>query len=455
MKNKYLYTLLICVLFFGCKHDTTKCVPCPECTKPHVEDVVVTTTTTSKFLALSDVHIDGNLPQTRFEKKGKTDSSVTSDTLWQRTKAKIESVAKAENPKFMVYLGDLPGYDDSERRNNTHLMLQNLRNLEVNVPILYLPGNNDSLEGDYYSFSNDSLNTVLNEDADASNPWPIINSKSSTIQVKNLDDNQKQFGYYSVDLIDGTNTLKVIALNTVIFCAQGNHRYIDSDGVSQQKATQDQMTWLETKLNSLGTNDRVIIMMHIPIGIDGFSGKQMWKNDLEFIDKSGNKQTLYNGFLDLIAAHQTNIVGILNGHTHTDGLRRLYTSDAKSAMTTFSVSTPGIAVNHGNNPSFKTFTYDTTTFDLLDFETYYASPTVHKTYKHSTHLKNTDFKFLDASSYTFQQSYKVSTPTQTIFNTLEKQPKDSLVKFVNSTLGAKSNQNSKLKHPEAVNVYKN
>jgi len=422
MRTNFLYTLLLCVLFMSCKHDTTKCPKCPECTKPHVEDLA-TSTTTSKFLALSDVHIDGKLPQTRFETKGKTDSSVTSDTLWQHTKTKIESVAKSENPKFMVYLGDLPGYDDGERRNNTHLMLQNLRNLEVNVPILYLPGNNDSLEGDYYSFSNDSLNNVLKEDIDASNPWPIINSKSSTIQVKNLDDSQKQFGYYSVDLIDGKSTLKVIALNTVIFCAKGKyHQYVASDGVSQQKATQDQMAWLEAKLNSLGTNDRVMIMMHIPIGMDGFGGSQMWKNDLDFIDKSGNKHTLYNGFLDLIAAHKTHIVGLLNGHTHTDGLRRLYASDAKSAMTSFSVSTPGIAVNHGNNPSFKTFTYDTTTFDLLDFKTYYASPTVHKKYAHSTHLKNTDFKFLDGSSYTFQQSYKVKSPTQTIFNTLKKQP---------------------------------
>ncbi|PTX62132.1 calcineurin-like phosphoesterase family protein [Kordia periserrulae] len=457
MRTLFVYMLLIGMLLFSCKHDTSKCPKCPECAKFHADAHVVKTpktTKTSTFLALSDVHIDRELRQTCFETEGMSDKSVTSDTLWKRTKFKIESVAKSENPKFMVYLGDLPGYKNSERRNNSHLMLQNLRKLKVNVPILYLPGNNDSLEGDYYSFSNDSLNTVLKEDADAGNPWPIINSKSTTVQVKNLDDSKKQFGYYSVDLVDGKNTLKVIALNTVIFCAKGKHQYVAKDGVSQQKATQEQMTWLEAKLTSLGMNDRVLIMMHIPIGKDGYNGKQMWQNDLEFIDKSGNKHTLYNGFLDLIAAHKTNIVGLLNGHTHTDGLRRLYASDSKSMMTSFSVSTPGIAVNHGNNPSFKIFTYNTNTFDLLDFKTYYASPTVKKKYKYSTDSKNTDFKFLDGSSYTFRDSYYVHNPNQTIFNTLEKQPYDSLVKYVNSTLGAKSNRHSKLKHPDAVNVYK-
>lgn len=452
MKNNYIYTLLICVLFFGCKHDTTKCPKCPECPKTHVE-VVTTTVNSNKFLALSDVHIDDTLKVSYY---GSTYHGVTTDKLWERTKVKIEAVAKAESPKFMVYLGDLPGYVDQTRPDNAHRMLENLRGLDVDMPILYLPGNNDSLEGDYHSFSNSTNNTVLTKDTDSINHWPIINSGSSTIKVTNLDDTYKAFGYYSVDLVDGANTLKVIALNTVIFCAKGkHHQYVDDDGVSQQKATQDQMTWFEGKLTSLKINDRVMIMMHIPIGIDSYGGSPMWKNDLKFIDKSGKEHTLYNGFLDLIAAHQPNIVGLLNGHTHTDGLRRLYKSDTKSNMTAFSVSTPGIAVNHSNNPAFKTFTYNATTFDLLDFETYFASPTVHVPYSREDSLKNSDFKFFSGSSYTFQEAYKVSNPKETIFTTLAKQPQDSLVKYVNSTLGAKSNQNVKLKHPEAINVHKN
>lgn len=451
MKSNYLCALLICVLFFGCKHDTTKCAPCPECTKLHVEDVA-SLTTTNKFLALSDVHIDDTLKVNYY---GSTYHGVTTDNLWQRTKVKIEAVAKAESPKFMVYLGDLPGYVDQTRPSNAHEMLENLRNLDVAMPILYLPGNNDSLEGDYHSFSNDDKETVLTKDSLKSNPWPIINSGSSKIKVTNLDDSKKAFGYYSVDLVDGTNTLKVIALNTVIFSNSSSHPYADDDGVSQQKATQEQMTWFEEKLTSLKTSDRVLIMMHIPIGEDSYGGSQMWKDDLKFIDKLKKKHTLYNGFLDLIAAHQTNIIGLLNGHTHTDGLRRIYKSDAKSTMTSFSVSTPGIAVNHSNNPAFKTFTYDATTFDLLDFETHFASPTIHVPYSRNNDLKNSDFKFFNDSSYTFKQAYKVSDPKETIFTTLARQTQDSLVKYVNSTLGAKSNQNVKLIYPDAVNVYKN
>ena len=189
-KTNFLYILLISMLFFGCKHDTSKCPECPECPKVDAEATI--SSTTNKFIALSDVHVDGDLTETTF---GSNTVSVTSEKLWLRTKAKIELTACKESPKFMVYLGDLPGYDDTERIDNTHLMLENLRNLEVDFPILYLPGNNDSLEGDYHSFSNSAEETVLTKDEDKKNPWPVINSGSSTIKVTNLDDTQKAFGY--------------------------------------------------------------------------------------------------------------------------------------------------------------------------------------------------------------------------------------------------------------------
>ena len=119
----------------------------------------------------------------------------------------------------MVYLGDLPTYIDSERAQNSHTMLENLRGLQIGIPILYLPGNNDSLEGDYHSFTNGSDGSVLKQDKDASNPWPVINANSSSVKVSGLDFDS-EFGFQSVNIQDGTNTLKVIALNTVIFSAK-------------------------------------------------------------------------------------------------------------------------------------------------------------------------------------------------------------------------------------------
>lgn len=448
MKTVFTYTVFLCFALLSCKHNTSKCPKCPECANFHAashEIKVVTPTETHTFLSLSDVHINEDMTETYY-------GNVTGTQLWSRTKAKIEAVVKEEEPKFMVYLGDLPAYIDATRAQNSHVMLENLRNLEIGIPILYLPGNNDSLEGDYHSFTNDEKETVLSEDTDVSNPWPIINSNSTTIRPFNLDFNT-EFGYYSVDLVDNGNVLKVIALNTVIFSNNKTHPYVGDDGVSQQEATQKQMTWFETTLQKLKPTDRVMLMMHIPIGKDGYGGDYMWKQSLTFKDQAGVTHKLQNGFIDLLEKYQSNITGVLNGHTHTDGLRRIYKShqsDKKSDMISFSISTPGIAVNHDNNPAFKLFTYDSKTFDLLDFETFFASPTKMISPKG-------DFKFMKDSSYTFSEVYQVKHMPTPIYKTLENQSDTEIVSHVNETLGAHSQYDKKvvLHHPEAVNVYKN
>ncbi|WP_430412673.1 metallophosphoesterase [Kordia sp.] len=445
MKTTFLYAMLFSLLFLGCK-GKPESQPKPTTTPKADSQIEIAATTTAKFLSLSDVHVDVDLKQTTF---GSSSISVTSDVLWGKTKTKIESVVKAEQPEFMIYLGDLPGYDDNERKENTHAMLENLRSLQIGIPILYLPGNNDSLEGDYHSFTNANGNTVLTKDADPSNPWPILNTSSTITRSTNLDFN-KEFGYYAVDLITNGKKLKVIALNTVLFSNSGSHPYTGDDGVSQQKATQDQMHWFETTLKSMDTTDRVMIVMHIPIGIDGYGGKSMWKQSLTFTDLSGTSHALQNGFIDILDRYKTNITGLLNGHTHTDGLRRIYkshTSDDKNDMISYSISTPGIAVNHGNNPAFKIFTYDTSNFDLLDFKTYYAVPT--------NTAKNGDFQYNGSQVYTFKNVYKVSNATETIFTTLSNDSQTEVANYVNETLGTKSNQGVKLNYDKAVDVHKN
>ncbi|WP_420572776.1 metallophosphoesterase [Kordia sp.] len=464
MKTNQVYILLLSLFFIACKNktDNKKTTDSNITTEATVE--AIENTNTAKFLSLSDVHINGNMTETEF-------GNVSGTQLWSRTKTKIENTVKQEQPKFMVYLGDLPAYIDSERAQNSHLMLENLRNLQIGIPILYLPGNNDSLEGDYHSFTNGNGNTVLTKDKDSINPWPVLNNKSTSIKVSNLDFN-KEFGYYSVDLTDNGNTLKIIALNTVIFSNKietdivdnkpdkhpvynskqnAQHLYVTGDdGVSQQQATQKQMHWFEKKLKSLSSNDRVMIMMHIPIGQDGYGGSQMWNPALTFTTLSGEEHNLHNGFIDLLDTYKLNITGLLNGHTHTDGLRRIYKSHKSNVandMISYSISTPGIAVNHDNNPAFKIFTYNTISYDLLDFKTYFASPT------NANH--DGDFQFMKDSMYTFKNIYGIKNANEPIFKSLANETDPEIVQHVNTTLGAMSNKDVKLIYPTAVNVHKN
>ena len=215
------------------------------------------------------------------------------------------------------------------------------------------------------------------------------------------------------------------------------------------------MHWFEKQLQHLGANDLMMIMMHIPVVLDGYGGTSMWNTSLTCKDLSGTVQPLHNGFVSLLEKYQPNITGLLNGYTRTDGLIRNYKStpspprkenDPKN-MVSFPISTPGIAVNHDNNPAFIIFTYDSATFSLLDFEIYFTSPT--------NSSATGDFTCMKDSSYTFSEVYKVTKVNTPIFNTLAHETDAEVVQHVNTTLGAISNQDVKLIHNNAVDVHKN
>ena len=465
MKINYLSFLFCASILFSCIDD--------EKPKPII-DPDISTVTTATFLSLSDVHLDSSIENTEFGY-----NNDTGKALWARTKTKIETTVSKEKPKFMVYLGDLPHHEDSMRKTNVQLMLENLGNLNIDIPILYLPGNNDALGGDYHSFTDTNGDTPFS--TDASEPWPILHKNASTTKVTHIDYN-KEFGYYSARVnTSSTNYLKVIALNTVIFTTNEssyNSHYdavrkinTGDDGKTQQEATQTQMRWLEQTLDSLKPTERVMLMMHIPPGRDGYGGGHMWNKDLYYNNLAGDNPKLQTAFLDLIEAKQSNIAAMLTGHTHLDGLRRLYKSHHNPKpedIIGVSVSTPGITIGHGNNPAFKTFTYNEANYDLLDFETHFAVPTeisknaIAKAKEASKKegrkvLPQPDslFVFRGDSSYTFKETYKAANyKDSTIYSTIHNMDKPTIINYMNSIYGAKSDQDVYIKHESALDVHK-
>jgi hypothetical protein len=466
MKTNYLFLLCI-TLIFACKEEKkTEPIPIPE--------AEVETVTSSTFLSLSDVHLDSTIENTEFGY-----NNDTGKALWACTKTKIEKVVGKEKPKFMVYLGDLPHHEDSMRKTNVQLMLENLGDLAIDIPILYLPGNNDALGGDYHSFTDTSGDTPFSTDTIAS--WPVLNRTSSSTTVTNIDLQHKKFGFYSAKVNTGNSKfLKIIALNTVIFTnnesSYNSHtnemnKMVGDDGKSQQQAAQIQMRWLEQTLDSLKSTERVMLIMHIPPGKDGYGGGNMWNPKLNYTTIAGNSLKLQNAFLDLVEVKQSNITGILTGHTHLDGIRRLYKShhNPKSAdMIGVSVSTPGITIGHGNNPAFKTFTYNEANYNLLDFKTHFAVPTEisknaiakakvtsQKEGRKVAPKPDSLFVFRGDSSYTFKESYKAtSTTDSTIYSTIYNMDKSTIINYMNSIYGAKSNQDVLIKHESALDVHK-
>ena len=345
--------------------------------------------------------------------------------LWKQAKAKIMDVINKKKPDFMVYLGDLPthGIPDATRRTYVTTMLNDLDTLQTNIPILYLPGNNDSPGGDYHSFTDTKSGTAINPFTGSLNSngnWPVINEQSSNTKISNVDYND-EFGYYSAAINMGAETLNVIALNTVIFChpsqSHSSLRYVGDDGIDQYNASIDQFSWFRKKLNGYASTDRVMIMMHIPPGAGGYS-YHMWNDTLTvYVDDPGSPGTdtmamrVQNAFLHLVGKNKDKITGILTAHTHLDGLRRMYytnNSTGHSELAAVSISTPGITPYHSNNPGFKIIEYEPSTFNLTDFETYFATP----------NSRGTKFKFHPDSTYTFKETYGAVGSSKNIFEVI-------------------------------------
>lgn len=342
------------------------------------------------YLHLSDVHLDLSGA-----------SSDTDPALWAISKAKLaEVLAGPDPPAFVLYTGDLPGHYDCTTPDcaltpdqqpshdaDVRTVLADLHGLvaESGIPLLYMPGNNDSLAGDYFSFTDADGKTPLALVPDAD--YPAVNAgKPCGAPPCTVSSPRPGLGFYSARPVEG---LRVIALNSVIL----GREYNDVDGVSQEAAGDAQLDWLAAELADAEGKEKVLLAMHIPPGSDAYAVSHqqaetsMWTRDPQgegggaedagapaageaAKDMAGPAEDWLDRFLDLMAAHRDTVVGLAYGHTHLDELRRLH--DRQGAVTEVAVSAPGITTNHGNNPGFKVVTYDPETKELLDFVTLYT-----------------------------------------------------------------------------------
>lgn len=322
------------------------------------------------FLFLSDIHLDATRNNTAY-------GIDTGLDLWNFFLAKTDSILSGPNaPNFIVYTGDLPAHyspingsmyipvgQRGTHNGNLTAILTGLRNMasKHNKPLFYLPGNNDGLAGDYYSFTDSAGQTPLSLVPDPSNPYPALNSNHNGKKAPCIVSNpHPNMGYYSAYPIPG---LRLIALNTVI----NSHKFVVNDGSDPTKDRDQQMAWLTAQLaDAKAKGEKVYLAMHVPPGMDAYAGKPMWA-------KHKGKAKWLNQFLGLVAQYQSTIAGVLYGHTHMDEVRRLY--DAKGNMTEAALCCPGVTPQHNNNAGFKTVEYDASSKELMDFTTYYTVPT--------------------------------------------------------------------------------
>ncbi len=388
--------LVICASSFSCKEKNPS--------QPEDENeeklIDVDTTATATFMTISDIHLDDAVPSVDY-------GCDTGTILWNSAQAKFTSLIKEKNPGFILYLGDLPVHSDdtclgkkvpqdsipSRIHGDIGSVLAGLRAISdsTNVPLLYLPGNNDGYGGDYASFSyikaQDTI-TPFTLDTQGTKDWPIIKGTKQTSYFQR--EGNATLGYYSAYPLGKDSTrasnLKVIMLNTVIL----SKRYFSEDHINIYTAAQDQFDWMGGQLaKAKANNEKVIIAMHIPPGRDGYHGKKFWRESTA--DTLSNGKTYVDQFVTFVDDYKEQVTGIMTSHTHMDELKRVFNKN--NELIELCISTPGVTVNHGNNPGMKVFDYDTNTYELTNYTTSFAS------------REAGAFAFKKDSLYTFNSTY--------------------------------------------------
>ncbi len=368
-----------------------------------------------RFLFLSDAHLNTFNDSTKY-------GDDTGLGLWKSFLAKADALISSQSPDFVIYTGDLPAHytcnggcylpPDGRAAHNTNLgtILMDLRTLVArrHIPFLYVPGNNDAIAGNYYSFADEKQQTLFSLISEAGNPYPALNVNASGYIAPCMVSNpHPEMGYYSARPVRG---LRVIILNTVIY----TKNFHPADGTTQIADGNEQMQWLEAELkDAVSTGDKVYIAMHIPPGLDAF-GSQKTPSPT-WVHVPGQTQSWLNSFLELVSKYQQTVTGVLYGHTHMDEFRRLYDSSG-TKITGVAISCPGITPNHLNNPGFKMVQYDRKSKALLDFTTYYTTPTA---------------RYWGDSTYSFNKVFHFSN-TNTLYQNISSASLDELVPGMNT-----------------------
>jgi len=172
--------------------------------------------------------------------------------------------------------------------------------------------------------------------------WPALNYSANTTVFQNN-------GCFRVDInITGGNILRILGLNTNYWSASNKNT-----GTTQDPA--GIFAWLGSELQlaqSIGI--KVFIVGHIPPGIDHFALVPQYYQ--QFVSSYLNVTDPYiNG----------TIVKQFFGHEHVM-LFRIYSASAVPIELISSIS-----LYYNNNPTYRIYSYDTTTFETLDYEEWY------------------------------------------------------------------------------------
>lgn len=338
------------------------------------------------FLVLSDIHFDPFVgcsarpcplivklrqqpvsawSQTlnQFESKPSHLLQDTNGLLLEKSLTIAKKKAEEIKPQFVLVLGDSLGHEfykkfkrfsDDGSRGAAQAFLyktfayltQQLNSSFSALNIYVLVGNNDAYLGDYFTVPQSAFFQ------DAGRLWSslIRNPAAQTSMQRQFD----YAGYYALNFPQD-NKARLIMLNSNVFSFKAK-------GKRAQEVAQRELDWLHAQLiDAKKNNQRVLIAMHIPDGIDAYLTQRtklfhlytLWKP--VYVQRFQTEMQNFGG----------DVAGILSGHLHRAYLHRPTYGEHEILWAGVSAISPIFAGGTG----FQVFAYTDNPLQITAYET--------------------------------------------------------------------------------------
>ena len=359
-----------------------------------------------QFLVISDIHFNvfNDLDKGEFQKLAGMDVSdwpsffeelnqpvveLGKDSNYTLMVSALAAAAKRfPDSSFVIFPGDFMGHDWQAKydalasqtveedpaayRAFTSKALQLIaKEFREHFPastILPTLGNDDAFCSDYWIQPNGAFLKVFGE------IWlPLMKDAADPAKFR---ESFRALGCYVADLPTFPNH-RLIALNSVLWSdsyCDVYHDPIESKSncceCSNLGATpgEAQFAWLERKLAAAKAAGKIVwLLMHVPPGLDSYtearSGGQnaaahFWTTDFTA------------RYLDLLGQYRDTIQVSFAGHTHKDDYR-IDKIDGLPVLLHKII--PAVSPIFGNNPAIQVYHADSTTGDLINWQTHYLS----------------------------------------------------------------------------------
>jgi hypothetical protein len=190
-------------------------------------------------------------------------------------------------------------------------------------------GNNDTYGKDYALQDTKFLN-------DFASAWePNLPKKSA--------DTLKAQGYYTWE----TGNLQLIVINSAQVSAGSNY---PTAGLM--------LNWMKWHLIN-ANGKKTWIIMHIPPGLNSYTGKDNWNGD--------HKET----FVSTIVKYAPAVTFMIGSHTHFNDFKVVYSASGNPVS--FMRIVPSVGSNHFNNPSFEIAELNTNTGEVVHETNWYLN----------------------------------------------------------------------------------